>query len=193
MQNVVGLEKIDYQRLVCMNTTWLLGLERDFPRPWKFVFFAEGFQHASGERLLELMLLQAEGSKRLASTLPVVLGTWGPELALRMEGKVLNYLAIEGFLLEGVGKQLFWWSPLSLWLFMEANCEMEMLPLLTEVWLLPVCLFTGVCSLLSQLSLQFSNAFGQHRRTQSVNVTCVLSSLPHILLNCTDYALWSLF
>lgn len=53
------------------------------------------------------MLLQAEGSKRLASTLPVVLGTWGPELALRMEGKVLNYLAIEGFLLEGVGKQLF--------------------------------------------------------------------------------------
>lgn len=85
----------------------MLGLERDFPRPWKFVFFAEGFQHASGERLLELMLLQAEGSKRLASTLPVVLGTWGPELALRMEGKVLNYLGIEGFLLEGVGKQLF--------------------------------------------------------------------------------------
>lgn len=52
------------------------------------------------------MLLQAEGSKPLASTLPVVLGTWGPELALRMEGKVLNYLGIEGFLL-GVGKQLF--------------------------------------------------------------------------------------
>lgn len=163
-----------------MNKMCLLSLKTNLSWQGKFVFLVVG--HASGKFLLQRWHYCRQ---KCVSDLPAP-SQWVLKLGILnwlWKRNLNNYLDTEKPLLENIGKWLFLPSPLFLSLFVQANAEMEITPLLLTKALLPQLWHFSAHSNLTWACRIFSSTFVQKglvRKCGPCLPLCSLSSTPSL-------------